>query len=131
MAEKLTFGQRVRELRKAKGLSQRELAERVSARLKEEDGRGGFDFTYLSKIENDRTDPPSAAAVLQLAAELDADPDELMAMARKAPSDFAETLKNSHTARLFYRTAVNRHLSEDDWQQLLETLRRLKEEKDG
>ena len=43
----MTFGQRLRELRKAKGLNQKELAEKV-----------GIDFTYLSKLENDRMSPP-------------------------------------------------------------------------
>src|SRR5213594_2416665 len=71
MATKQTFGQRIRELRKAKNLTQRELAERVAARLKEEDRRG-FDFTYLSKIENDKMPPPSTIAIMQLAKELDA-----------------------------------------------------------
>lgn len=129
MAIELTFGQRVRELRKAKALSQRELAERVSSRLKEEDGRG-FDFTYLSKIENDKSDPPSAPAILALAAELDGNPDELLALAKKAPSDLGETLKRSQTARLFYRSAVDSKLSEDDWKRLLESLRQLKDQRD-
>jgi len=47
-----TFGQRLRELRKEARISQRELAERVEV-----------DFTYLSKIENDRVEPPSEAVI--------------------------------------------------------------------
>ena len=66
MATNQTFGQRIRELRKAKNLTQRELAERVASRLKEEDRRG-FDVTYLSKIENDKMPPPSTIAIMQLA----------------------------------------------------------------
>ena len=71
MAAKKTFGQTIRELRKAKTppLTQRDLAERVAARLREGDRRG-FDFTYLSKIENDRLPPPSAVAIIALAEEL-------------------------------------------------------------
>jgi transcriptional regulator with XRE-family HTH domain len=117
-----TFGQRTRELRKAKNFTQRELAERVSARLKEED-RCGFDVTYLSKIENGKIPPPSTIAILQLTKELDAHSDELLALAGKAPMDLGQTLKESEGARLFYRSAQNMNLSDDDWKEMLEYLR--------
>jgi len=120
-----TFGQRIRELRKDNHLTQQELAERVAARLKEDDRRG-FDVTYLSKIENDRLPPPSAAAILQLAKELEADSDELLALGNKAPPDIGEALKHSEGARMFYRSAVNSRLSEKDWKVLLEDLKRRK-----
>jgi transcriptional regulator with XRE-family HTH domain len=126
MTPETTFGQRLRDLRKAKGLTQRELAERVAVALQEEDRRG-FDFTYLSKIENDRLPPPSTAAILQLAKELNTNSDELLALAGKAPPDLGEALKKSQTARLFYRSAVNLRLSENDWQALLEELKRIEE----
>jgi transcriptional regulator with XRE-family HTH domain len=114
MATNQTFGQRIRELRKAKNLTQRELAERVASRLKEEDRRG-FDVTYLSKIENDKLPPPSTIAIMQLAKELDAHSDELLALAGKAPMDLGQTLKESEAARLFYRSAQELNLGEDDW----------------
>lgn len=99
-------------------LSQRELASRVARRL-----GSGFDFTYLSKIENDRVEhPPSTAVILALAAELDADGDELLALAGKAPPDVGELLKKSEGARLFFRSALDTGLSEDDWKRLLEDL---------
>jgi len=60
---KTTFGSRIKTLRLEAKLSQRDLADRLAKRLK------GFDFTYLSKIENDRL-VPSASAILALAAEL-------------------------------------------------------------
>jgi transcriptional regulator with XRE-family HTH domain len=126
MTSETTFGQRLRDLRKAKGLTQRELAERVAVALQEDDRRG-FDFTYLSKIENDRLPPPSTAAILQLAKELDTNSDELLALAGKAPPDIGEALKHSQTARLFYRSAVNLRLSENDWKALLEELKRIEE----
>ncbi len=44
----MKFGQKVRTLRQAKGLSQRALAPML-----------GIDFTYLSKIENERLDASS------------------------------------------------------------------------
>lgn len=123
MPKPTTLGKRIRELRVAKRLSQRDLAEKVTVRLRKEDGRS-FDFTYLSKIENDRL-VPSAAALIQIAAELDANTDELLALACKAPQDVADTLQKSAAARAFFRSATNRNLTEKQWQELL---RRLEEE---
>jgi transcriptional regulator with XRE-family HTH domain len=126
MEKHLTFGQCLRELRKAKNLTQRELADRVAARLKEEDRRG-FDFTYLSKIENDRMPPPSKAAILQLAAVLDADCDELLSMAGKVSPDMEQQLTESQGARAFYRAAIKHRLTEQEWQELLHELERRKQ----
>lgn len=73
----LTFGQKIRELRKAKGLGQRAVAAEV-----------GINFTYLSKIENDRVDFaafPSEGTIRKLAKILDADVDDLLLMAEKIP----------------------------------------------
>jgi transcriptional regulator with XRE-family HTH domain len=127
MAEAETFGQRIRQLRKAKDLTQRELAERVAARLQAEDRRG-FDVTYLSKIENDRLLPPSAAAILALAEVLGADSDELLALAGKAPPDLGRVLQESEGARTFYRSARAMGLTEEDWQKLLAYLKRTKKD---
>ena len=117
MTPNRTFGQHIRALRKAKNLTQRELAERVASRLREEDRRG-FDVTYLSKIENDKMPPPSAIATMQLAKELDTHSDELLALAGKAPMDLGQTLKESAAARLFYRSAQELNLGEDDWKEI-------------
>jgi transcriptional regulator with XRE-family HTH domain len=127
MGPEKTFGQTIRDLRKAKRppLTQRELAERVAERMRDDDRRG-FDFTYLSKIENDRLPPPSAAAIIALAEELDADPDDLLALADKAPADLGEAMKKSEGARTFFRSAVNENLSEEEWHRLLESLKRVK-----
>jgi len=73
----MQFGQRVRELRKSKSLSQRALGERI-----------GVSFTYVSKIENgklDFGDYPSEALIHRLAEALDADEDELLILAEKIP----------------------------------------------
>ncbi len=130
MGAEKTFGQTIRDLRNAKRppLTQRELAERVAARLRENDRRG-FDFTYLSKIENDRMPPPSAAAIMALAEELDANPDELLALADKAPTDIGQTLKKSEGARTFFRSAVNENLSEEEWNRLIKSMREIKKGK--
>jgi transcriptional regulator with XRE-family HTH domain len=125
VGEETTFGGRVRELRKERRLDQRTLAERVAARLRDEGGRG-FDVSYLSKIENDRVGTPSVRAIEALAAELGADADELIALAGKVPPDVGETLRVSEGARVFYRTAIDLRLTEQDWRHLLEVARRRK-----
>ena len=118
----VTFGSRIQDLRKQKKLTQRQLAERVAVRLKEKDRRG-FDFTYLSKIENDRMRPPSVPAILELAVQLDADSDALLALAGKAPPDLGEKLKQSAAARQFYRSAIDMDLSDQQWEAMLRRLK--------
>jgi transcriptional regulator with XRE-family HTH domain len=75
----MTFGERLRELRKAKGLNQKELADKV-----------GIDFTYLSKLENGRRFSPKEKIILALAKVLEADSDELLVLAKRMPRDLAE-----------------------------------------
>lgn len=97
----MTFGQRLREIRKSKGLSQKELA-----------GKVGVDFTYLSKVENARMSPPSEKTILAIAKALDADSDELLALANKIPSDLTkkvdlETIKMLRSVTARQRNAGN------------------------
>ncbi len=75
----MTFGQRLREIRKAKGMTQRELADKV-----------GVSFTYLSKIENGAMQPPRGKTITDLATALDTDADELFGLAKKVPAQFLE-----------------------------------------
>jgi transcriptional regulator with XRE-family HTH domain len=77
------FGTKLRELRKAAGLTLRDLAEKVEV-----------NFSYLSKIENGVLPPPSEKVVRQLAAALNYDKDELLALAGIIPADIAEILKD-------------------------------------
>ena len=75
------FGERLRELRKQSGLSQRGLANKVNV-----------NFTYLSKIENGVVAAPSKSVILRLAEVLNADKDELLILAGRVPSDVTEIL---------------------------------------
>jgi|SRR5581483_10843183 len=127
MAEANALGDRIRWRRKERQLSQRDLANRVAARLKEQDGRG-FDFSYLSKIENGHL-VPSVAALVAIAEELGDDVDELLALAEKAPLDLGQKLRDSPNARLFYRSAVDLNLSEAEWKKLLDDLKSRKGQK--
>ncbi len=69
-----TFGKRIQHLRREKKLTQREVAKRL-----------GIDFTYLSKLENDRGEAPGDETVRGLARVLDTDTEELLALAGKVP----------------------------------------------
>ena len=73
----MPFGQRVRQLRRDKGLTLRDLAPKV-----------GVGFTYLSKVENGRLefgDYPSEELIVRIAEALDADAEELLLLAEKIP----------------------------------------------
>lgn len=74
-----SFGQRIRELRKAGGMSQKELAAKAS-----------IDFTYLSKIENARRLPPRERVIRAMAQALQIDERELMTLAGKVPERVPE-----------------------------------------
>ena len=73
----MQFGERVRELRKQRRLTQQKLAVLL-----------GVSLSYISKVENERLnagDYPSEAFVLKLAKALDADPDELLLLTERVP----------------------------------------------
>jgi transcriptional regulator with XRE-family HTH domain len=88
----MTFGQRLRELRKAKSMTQRELAEKT-----------GISFAYVSKLETGAMPPPREKIILTLAKVLDAndaDMDELFGLAKKMPSDLREQIDTEMIRRL-------------------------------
>lgn len=73
----MSFGSRIRELRRGKNLTLRALAAKLQVT-----------FTYLSKIENQKLsfgEFPSDELIVKLAKALDADPDELLILAEKIP----------------------------------------------
>jgi len=49
--------------------------------------------SYLSKVERGDVAPPSEATIVRLAAELDEDPDVLLAMAGKVSTDLQEIIR--------------------------------------
>ena len=107
----MTFGKKIRALRKASRLTQRQLAEKV-----------GVDFTYISKIENDRLDhTPSIKTIRKLAEALDADELELMERANKIPAVLGPIAENED-ARKFFRRAATTIKSPEGWRDLLDYL---------
>jgi HTH-type transcriptional regulator, competence development regulator len=107
------FGDRVRNLRRAKGLGQRAFAEMV-----------GISHTYVSKIENEKLDfgdYPSEDLIRKLAAALDADEDELLILAKKIPEHIRQRVLDrpevfSRLARLDDK-ALDRMLKQLDSEQ--------------
>ena len=105
----MTFGETIRELRKAKNLTQRVLADRV-----------GINFTYLSKIENDKIQQlqfPSEETIVKLAKELDANVDELLLLALKVPDSIRQRVIERPDA--FRKIAM---LNDDELNRLLNDL---------
>ncbi|MDJ0557067.1 MAG: helix-turn-helix transcriptional regulator [Microcoleaceae cyanobacterium MO_207.B10] len=80
-----SFGKLIKEARKDKGYSQRELAKFL-----------GVDFTYLSKLENDRADyAPKEEVIRGLARNLSLDEEELIFLAGRIPQRYEEILKQN------------------------------------
>ncbi len=110
----MTFGERVRQLRKERHMTQRELAEQVD-----------IDFTYLSKIENGHGVPPAEATIRRLARVLDADAEELILLADKLPADFEQDLlaRPEWQVAELYRSLAGRRYTDEEWREILRLLR--------
>ena len=112
-----TFGQYLRGKRREAGISQRELATRISV-----------DFSYISKLENDRLPPPSASTVVSIAEALSAPRDEFLARVGKIPSDVEEAIAGSPGAQGFLQDVQLMALSDDEWREIRAALSRLRDE---
>lgn len=84
----ITFGQAIAKARKAKGISQKELAALV---IKDEDG-GAISPQYLNDIEHDRRSPTSDHLIKQFATVLNEDEGYLFVLAGKIPDDVRRTV---------------------------------------
>lgn len=81
-----SFGTLIRQARKAKGYSQRELAALLLV-----------DFTYLSKLENDRAEyAPKEDVIRSLARHLDLNEEELIFLAGRIPQRDEDLLKENY-----------------------------------
>lgn len=89
------LGKHIRELRKARGLTLRVLAERV-----------GVGFTYLSKIENEKLEEghaPSEKLIHKIAVELEGDEQHLMKLAARIPPHVQKRIRERPD--VFFRLA--------------------------
>jgi transcriptional regulator with XRE-family HTH domain len=91
-----TFGKTIQRLRREKKLTQREVAAAL-----------GIDFTYLSKLENDRGEAPGEETVRNLAKVLKTDEEELMAKAGKVPATLREKAQGDVEFARFLRRLPN------------------------
>jgi transcriptional regulator with XRE-family HTH domain len=104
------LGERIRELREARSLSQRELARRA-----------GVDHSYVSKIENGRTEVPSVDTLRALATVLEVEEVEMLGFADVLPGAFASIARSPEAMR-FMRRASDLARSSEDWVEMLEVL---------
>jgi transcriptional regulator with XRE-family HTH domain len=107
----MNFGNRIRDLRHARNLTLRDLAQKARVT-----------FTYLSKVENQKLsfgEFPSNDLIVKLAGVLGADPDELLLLADKIPDVIRQ--------RVLQRPDVFRKIATLDDQHLDEVLKFLDE----
>ena len=81
----MRFGDRVRQLRTSRSILQSELADAM-----------GVSVSYISKVENEKLhfgDYPSEKFIHKLAAELEADEDELLLLADKVPASILKRIQ--------------------------------------
>lgn len=100
-----SFGTRIQQLRREHEMTQRHVAAEL-----------GIDFTYLSKLENDRGEPPGEETVRRLAQLFGIDPEELLAKAGKVPAELRERAQGDVQFATLLRTLPN--LSEDQLQRV-------------
>jgi transcriptional regulator with XRE-family HTH domain len=114
----LSFGRVLRERRIAKKFSLRKFAELV-----------GISPTYLSQVEQENVDPPTAERVQRMAELLGENADEWIALAGRVPEDVPEIIhKQPKEMPLLLREASG--LTADQLRQLREQIKKIKGEED-
>jgi len=108
-----SFGETVREMREAQRLGLRTAAERL-----------GISPTYLSRIERGKERPPRPDLIKKLARLLGGDPDQLFRLSESTDPDLASYLNLVPNVPEFLRTAMEMHLTSEDFADLIGELRR-------
>lgn len=109
------FADKLRQKRREAGLSQRRLAELA-----------GVDFSYISKLENGRLPSPAADTICRFAKILGCPEEELLAAAKKMPAELGGSISSQPSALRFLQEASSLNLSDQDWEQMLGSLRELR-----
>lgn len=105
-----TFGERVRRKRTEKQITLRKFAEMIEVSP-----------TYISQIERDEFDPPPENRIKAMAEILGENVDELLALAKRVPSDLPAILqKHPKEVATFLRTAKG--FSREDWENLTKNI---------
>ena len=110
-----TFGELLREKRRAASLSQRQLAERA-----------GVDFSYISKLENGRLPAAADDTVVRICAILGCPAEEFFTAAGKLPTELGDSLVGEPAAIRFLQEASRLQLSQKEWEQMLGELHGLR-----
>jgi transcriptional regulator with XRE-family HTH domain len=107
------FGQTIREMREAQDLGLRAAAERL-----------GISPAYLSRIERGKERPPKPELVKKIARLLGGDADLLFRLADSSDPDIAEYMNLVPNVPEFVRTAMAMRLTSDDFDELINELKR-------
>ena len=102
------FGSRLRELRKQRLMTQKQLADKVH-----------INFTYLSKIETGTLPPPSESTIRELAKALGTEGDELVLLARKVPKELHPVIVGRTAIPALLRAVRDSGMSDADILELL------------
>lgn len=106
----MDFGSRIRQLRKEKDISLRELADRV-----------GIDFTYLSKIENGKVEPPSEEVIRLISQEFEVDPEDLLSLAGKVSSEqIRKAVESNPSVSILLRKIQTQKLSAEQIKRMVD-----------
>lgn len=111
-----SFGQVLRHFRQKAGITQRELARRI-----------GVDFSYISKLENDRLPPPAADTIVTICQTVGQSPVQLLALRGKIPSEVEEAIATNPSAQEFLKEAQLMKLTDSEWNTIRSTLSHLRE----
>ncbi|PKO01241.1 MAG: XRE family transcriptional regulator [Chloroflexi bacterium HGW-Chloroflexi-4] len=105
----MDFGRRIRELRVSKGISLRDFAEMVC-----------IDFTYLSKIENSKVDPPSEEKIRAMANVLEVDAEGLLDLAGKiSPEQIRKAVESNSDVGILLRKLQSQKLTNEQLKKML------------
>ena len=108
-----TFGETIKQWRLDLRLGLRESAKRI-----------GISATYLSRLENNKENPPQADKLVQIAKVYDKEEDEIFSLADRVPPDIEETYKKNkiYKEKLpeLMRTIAQQNLSSTEWDQLID-----------
>lgn len=114
----MEFGERIRELREEKKSTNPSFSLRRFAQAVD------LSATFLSRVENGEASPPGAEKIKRIAQLLDADPDELLALAGKVDPELPTIIQGHPRAMAdLLRTARDQNLTEEDIRTLTEQLR--------
>lgn len=105
----MDFGTQIRNLRTKKGISLRDFADMVK-----------IDFTYLSKIENGKVDPPSEEKIRTMASLLGVEAEELLSLAGKISSEqIRKAVESNPDVGILLRKLQSRKLTNDQVKKML------------